>query len=41
MVLNAMPVPSVARIDGLTTTMYDIVKKVVMPAIASVLRLGF
>ena len=28
------------RICGLTTTMYAIVKKVVIPAIASVLRLG-
>src|SRR6185436_17467831 len=36
--LKAMPVPGVERIVGLTTTMYDIVKKVVMPAIASVRR---
>ena len=36
--LKAMPVPGVERIDGFTTTMYDIVKKVVMPAIASVRR---
>lgn len=34
--LKAIPVPGVERIDGFTTTMYDIVKKVVMPAIASV-----
>src|ERR1051326_5895548 len=37
--LNAMPVPGVERIDGFTTTMKAIVKKVVMPAIASVRRL--
>src|SRR6185503_12499654 len=37
--LKAMPVPGVERIVGLTTTMYDIVKKVVIPAIASVRRL--
>ena len=36
--LNAMPVPGVERIVGFTTTMYDIVKKVVIPAIASVRR---
>jgi hypothetical protein len=34
-----MPVPGVERIEGFTTTMYDIVKKVVMPAMASVRRL--
>ena len=39
--LKAMPVPGVDRIEGFTTTMYDIVKKVVMPAIASVRMLGF
>src|SRR6185295_1116850 len=39
--LKAMPVPGVDRIDGFTTTMYDIVKNVVMPAMASVRRLGF
>src|SRR6185369_4546370 len=38
--LKAMPVPGVERIEGFTTTMYDIVKKVVMPAMASVRRLG-
>jgi len=39
--LKAMPVlPSAEMICGLTTTMYAIVKKVVMPAMASVLRLG-
>src|ERR1043166_6368781 len=39
--LKAMPVlPSAEMICGLTTTMYDIVKKVVMPAMASVFRLG-
>src|ERR1044071_1682849 len=37
--LKAMPVPEVERIVGFTTTMYDIVKKVVIPAIASVRRL--
>ena len=36
--LKAMPVPGVERIVGFTTTMYDIVKKVVIPAIASVRR---
>ena len=36
--LNAIPVPGVERIEGFTTTMYDIVKKVVTPAMASVLR---
>src|ERR1044071_2045883 len=35
---KAMPVPGVERMVGFTTTMYDIVKKVVMPAIASVRR---
>src|SRR2546428_1629116 len=34
--LEGMPVPSVERIAGLTTTMYAIVKKVVIPATASV-----
>jgi hypothetical protein len=38
--LKAMPVPGVERIEGFTTTMYDIVKNVVMPAMASVRRLG-
>ena len=38
--LKAMPVPGVESIDGFTTTMYDIVKKVVMPAMASVRRCG-
>ena len=32
---NGMPVPAVARIAGFTTTMYAIVKKVVMPPMAS------
>src|ERR1044071_6141724 len=39
--LKAMPVPGVERIEGFTTTMYAIVKNVVMPAIASVRRFGF
>ena len=39
--LKVMPVPGVDRIEGLTITMYDIVKKVVMPAIASVRMFGF
>src|SRR4030095_2881669 len=38
--LKAMPVPGVERIEGFTTTMEDIVKNVVMPAMASVRRLG-
>src|ERR1041384_2101443 len=39
--LKDMPVlPSAEMIWGLTTTMYAIVKKVVIPAMASVLRLG-
>ncbi len=33
--LNGMPVPAVDRIAGFTTTMYDIVKNVVMPAARS------
>jgi hypothetical protein len=33
-----MPVPGVERIVGFTTTMYAIVKNVVIPAIASVRR---
>ncbi len=32
---NGMPVPGVARMAGFTTTMYDIVKKVVMPPMTS------
>ena len=37
--LKAIPVfPSAERICGLTMTIYAIVKKVVMPAMASVLR---
>jgi hypothetical protein len=32
---NTMPVPGVARMDGFTTTMYDIVKKVVSPPMTS------
>jgi len=36
--LKAMPVPGVERIVGFTTTMYAIVKNVVIPAIASVRR---
>lgn len=39
--LKAMPVPGVERIEGFTTTMYDIVKNVVMPAMASVRMFGF
>src|ERR1051325_8959301 len=39
--VKAMPVPGVERIEGFTTTMYAIVKNVVMPAIASVRRFGF
>lgn len=39
--LKAMPVPGVERIEGFTTTIYDIVKKVVMPAMASVRMFGF
>jgi hypothetical protein len=30
-----MPVPGDDRMDGFTTTMYDIVRNVVMPAITS------
>jgi hypothetical protein len=37
---NGIPVPGVERIDGFTTTMYDIVKKVVMPATTSAERVG-
>ena len=33
--LNAMPVPEVDRIDGFTTTMYDIVRNVVTPPMTS------
>jgi hypothetical protein len=36
-----MPVPGVARTDGFTTTMYDIVKKVVRPAMTSVERVDY
>lgn len=32
---NGSPVPSVARIAGFTTTMYAIVKNVVIPAASS------
>ena len=39
--LNAIPVPEVERIEGFTTTMYDMVKNVVIPAIASVRIPGF
>lgn len=39
--LKAMPVPGVERIEGFTTTMYAMVKKVVIPAIASVRIPGF
>src|SRR5688572_30627591 len=35
---NGIPVPGVDRIAGFTTTMYAIVKNVVMPAMASVRR---
>jgi hypothetical protein len=33
---NAIPVPGEASTDGFTTTMYDIVKKVVIPPMTSV-----
>jgi len=36
--LKAIPAPGVERIVGFTTTMYAIVKNVVIPAIASVRR---
>ena len=38
--LKAMPVPGVERMAGFTIRMYDIVKNVVMPAIASVRMWG-
>ena len=38
--LKAIPVPSVERIEGFTTTMYDMVKNVVTPAMISVRRDG-
>ena len=37
---NAMPVPGVARMEGFTTTMYDIVKKVVTPPMTSAQRVA-
>jgi hypothetical protein len=37
---KGIPVPSVERMEGFTTTMYAMVKKVVRPAMISVLRLG-